>query len=60
MPRASQVDETRHRDTQKAALIKKDSRMVGPGAGAEMAGEGEPAGQSWSRAHKSCCAQDGD
>lgn len=37
-PRASQVDKTRHGDTQKAAVVEKDSRMVGPGAGAERDG----------------------
>lgn len=41
MPRASQVDETRHGDTQKAALMEKDSRMVGPGAGSERRQEKE-------------------
>lgn len=35
MPGASQVDKTRYGDTQKAALMEKDSGMVGPGAGAE-------------------------
>lgn len=40
-PRASQVDKTRHGDTQKAAVMEKDSRMVGPGAGAERRQEKE-------------------
>lgn len=44
MPWASQVDKTRHGDTQKAALMEKDSRMVGAGAGAERRQEKESQG----------------